>query len=135
MLEKRMESGYSCKVGSKYCGGVSFADDLFLLMPTLVALQNIVNICELFAIQFNITFNGCKNKVLVFEMKGVESMSEIYVKGELVPRINDIVYLEHVIKNDRSDTLAEGVVRGFNSKSIMADFGCTSSVVKHKIFQ
>ncbi len=50
---------------------------------------------------------------------------------------NEIVYLGHVIKYDRSDTLVESVVRDFNSKfnNVMADFGCTSSVVKNKLFQ
>ncbi len=67
-------------------------------------------------------------------MKGLGIIPEIYVKGELV---NEIVYLGHVIKYDKSDTLVESVVRDFNSKfnSIMADFGGTSSVVKNKLFQ
>ncbi len=59
------------------------------------------------------------------------------VKGELVPCLAENVYLRHVIKNNRSDTLIESVVRDFNSKfnSFMADFGCTNSVVKNKLFQ
>ncbi len=51
--------------------------------------------------------------------------------------MNEIINLGHVIENHRSDTLVESVVRDFNSKfnSFMADFGCTSSVVKNKLFQ
>ncbi len=51
--------------------------------------------------------------------------------------MNEIVYFGHVIKKNRSDTLVENVVRDFNCKfnSCMADCGCTSSVVKNKIFQ
>ncbi len=52
-------------------------------------------------------------------------MPEIYIKGERVPCVNEIVYLGHVIRNDRRDTLVESVVRNINSKfnSFMADFG------------
>ncbi len=131
MLEKLKECMYGCKVGSKFCG------DLFLLTPTIFALKNTINICEEYADQFDIKFNGCKSKVIVFSMKGLGIIPEIYVKGELLPCVNEIVYLGHVIKNDRSDTLVESVVRDFNSKfnSCMADFGCKSSVVKNKLFQ
>ncbi len=45
MLEKRKDLGYGCKGGSKFCGGVGFADGLFLLTPTIFALKKIVNIC------------------------------------------------------------------------------------------
>ncbi len=65
---------------------------------------------------FYITFNGHKSKVRVCGMKGVEIMHEIHVKDELVPYVNEIVYLGHVVKNDRKDTLVESVVRSFNSK-------------------
>ncbi len=36
MLEKRKKSGYCYKVGSKYCCGVGFSDDLFLLTPICI---------------------------------------------------------------------------------------------------
>ncbi len=83
MLEKRQEFGYGCKVGSKFCGKVGFADDLFLLTPTIFALRKIVNICEEYADQFVIKFNGCKHKVIVFGMQGLGIIPEIYVKGNL----------------------------------------------------
>ncbi len=100
-------------------------------------MKKIVNICEEYADQFDIKFNGHKSKVILFCMKGLGIIAEIYVKGELVPCVNEIVYLGHVIKNDTSDTLIESVVRDFNSKfnSFMADFGCTRSVVKNKLVE
>ncbi len=69
-------------------------------------------------------------------MKGLGIIPEIYVQGELVLCVNYSVYLGHVIKNYRSDTIVESVVRDYNSKfnSFMADFEYTSSVVKNKLF-
>ncbi len=83
MLDKPKESGYGCKVGSMFCGGVGFADDLFLLTPTIFDLKKIVNICEEHADQFDIKFNGCKSKVIVFGMNGLGIIPEIYVQGNL----------------------------------------------------
>ncbi len=70
-------------------------------------------------------------------MKGLGTIPTINVKGEHVPCVNVIVYLGHVIKNDRSVTLVESVVRDFNNKfnSVMADVGRTCSVVRNKLFQ
>ncbi len=67
-----------------------FLDDLFVLTPTLFALNKIVNIhhmCELYVDQFNIKFNGGKGKVIVFDMNRVEHMPEVYVEWELSPHV------------------------------------------------
>ncbi len=46
-----------------------------------------------------------------------------------------MVYLEHVIRNDMSDTLVENIVRDFNSKfnRFIADILCINYVVKNKL--
>ncbi len=77
MLEQLKDSGYGCKVGIKYCGCVGFTDNLFVLIPTLFALNKIVDICEMYAGQFDITFNVHKSKRKGFGMKGVAIMPEI----------------------------------------------------------
>ncbi len=91
-------------------------------------MKKIVNICEEYANQFDNKFNGCKSKVVVFGMRGLGIILEICVKGKLVPCVNVIVYLGHVIKN---------VVGDFNSKfkRLMVNFGSTSSVVKNNLLQ
>ena len=45
---KQLElSGYSCHVGSKFTGCIGYADDLVLLLPTLVyGLKKMIGICE-----------------------------------------------------------------------------------------
>ncbi len=75
MLEKLKESWY----GSKYCGGVGFADYLFLLTPSSICLEKqIVDICVVYTDQFDITFNGHNSQVIVFGMKVVDIMPDIY---------------------------------------------------------
>lgn len=46
----------------------------------------------MFADEYHIKFIGHKWNVVVFGMKGLEIMPGIYVKGELVPCVNGIVY-------------------------------------------
>ncbi len=99
-------------------------------------MKKIVNICEEYADEFDIKFNGRKSKVIVFGMKGLGIIPEIYIKGVVVLCVNEIVYLGDVIKNDGSDTLVESVVRDINSKfnSLMADFGSTTLLSKINYF-
>ncbi len=52
-------------------------------------------------------------------MKGIETMSEIYVEGERVPCVNEIVYLGPVSRYDRKDTLHESVVMILIASSIV----------------
>ncbi len=60
--------GFGCHIGQYFVGGVGFADDLKLLAPSNKGLQNLVYICEDYAHEFDITFNGAKSKFLVFDV-------------------------------------------------------------------
>ncbi len=41
--------------------------------------------------------------------------------------MSEILYLGHIISNDKSDTIFESIVRDYDSEFniFMADFGCT----------
>ncbi len=47
-------SNIGCHIGSKYFGGIGYADDLDLLCPTAYGLQTMLKICESFG-QVHIT--------------------------------------------------------------------------------
>ena len=60
MLENLKGYGLGCNIGSAYTGCVSYADDLILLAPTFAALnlKGMIKICEKFATEHKILFNG-----------------------------------------------------------------------------
>ena len=45
-----------------YC----YADDLSLLSPSFTGLQEMLRLCELYAIDHNIIFNAKKESIIVF---------------------------------------------------------------------
>ncbi len=78
--------------------------------------------------QFDITFNGFKSKVIVFGMRCLR------LNGELVPCLNEIVYLGLVIGTNSRDTHFESVNLNSKFNSCMANLGFTSSVIKNKLY-
>ncbi len=63
MLERLKESGIGCYLSNSYVGGLAFMDDVKMLCPTLSGLQLMYNICENYAEEYNIKFNGSKSRL------------------------------------------------------------------------
>ena len=92
MLSKLKSSGLGCHVGSEYVGCISYADDLVLLSPTITSLKDMVRICEDYAIDYNIKFNGSKCNLLVFDKKNPMSNCDININvaGDNVSRVSNL---------------------------------------------
>ena len=46
LLDRLKSSGIGCFVGPEYVGGISYADDLIILAPSVSALKAMITICE-----------------------------------------------------------------------------------------
>ena len=62
LLNRLSKSGVGCYMGNKFMGAVSFADDIKLLTPTFKGMKKLVSICEKYADEYDIKFNGTKSK-------------------------------------------------------------------------
>ena len=69
LLLKLKRVGIGCHVGHYYFGAFGYADDIILLCPTLSGLKEMIKICESYATEHSITFNGTKSKLLIFGYK------------------------------------------------------------------
>ncbi len=49
-----------------FIGALAFADDLNLLAPTLSGLAILTDVCEKYANEFNVKFNGLKRRYFYF---------------------------------------------------------------------
>ena len=64
-----------CWINGEFMGIFGYADDNVLLSPTLDGLQNMLNICEQYAKEHNLSFstneniNKCKMKCMAFTKK------------------------------------------------------------------
>ncbi len=61
-LFKRLRvSGIGRRIGNQYTGGLDYADDLILMVPSERGLQSLIHICEDYADEYNVLFNGSKH--------------------------------------------------------------------------
>ncbi len=66
LFHKLKKSGVGCQISNYFIGCLLFADDVTLLCPTIKGLKRMISICEQYATQFNIKFNGKKSKLLIW---------------------------------------------------------------------
>ena len=65
LLCKLQNSGFGCRIGHRYAGAFGFADDLILICPTEPGIRNMLKICESYAAEHDLMFNGAKSKLLI----------------------------------------------------------------------
>ena len=63
LLCKWKETGRGAKCGSWYVGGLAYADDIMLLLPTVNGLQTMLDVCGQFAKENAMKFNVQKCSV------------------------------------------------------------------------
>jgi len=132
-------SGFGCHIGQHFAGGVGFADDLKLLAPSKKGLQNLVYICEDYAQEFDITFNGAKSQFLVFRGRDCKAVtnSQITVNNETLVQSNKADHLGHSLNTDDKDSIVSAAIAQFWSSFNLfrADFGHIQPYVQCKLFK
>ena len=69
LLNRLEEAGFGCYVGHEFMGALGSADDVSLLAPTLYALQKMIDICELYGIEYDVLYNAKKTVCMFFNGK------------------------------------------------------------------
>ncbi len=96
LLNKSKNNGVGCYMGNKFMGGVSFADDIKLLTPSHKGLNQLIYICEQYAAEFDIKFNGAKSKHMVYKGRNcVVHHKDVFVNGEKVEYVVTVDHLGH----------------------------------------
>ena len=117
LLHRLKSSGNGCFVGDEYVGG-SYTDDLIIVAPSVSALKTMIthNICEQYAVEYHIKFNGKKSELMCFDKRGNTSYAALKVKvnNEFVKVVDTTMdYLGHTIVNDRHGSLISSVKREY----------------------
>ena len=60
LLVKLKNNGIGCHIGLILVGDICYADDLILLCPSVVGLNDMIKICEDYTNEPDILFNGKK---------------------------------------------------------------------------
>ena len=81
-----------------FSGALAYADDLTLLSPSRSGLATLVGVCERYATEFDIMFNGSKSKLLYFKGRYCSATQKgIQVNGEYVNISKRVVHLDHTM--------------------------------------
>ena len=70
LIESLQTSGYGCRVGDVYVGCVAYADDILILTASLFSLNKMIKICENYAVDYHVKFNGNKSKLIISQKNG-----------------------------------------------------------------
>ncbi len=117
---------------------VSFADDIKLLIPTCKGLTKLIYICEQYAAEFVIKFNGAKSKHMVYKCRNcVVHHKDVFVNGEKVECVVTVDHLGHRLSTvDKSSMITAAESSCWKSVNLfMANFSQTYSIVKNKLFK
>lgn len=137
MLVNLKELGIGCYIGDIFCGALGYADDLMLLVPTIRSLRRMIKVCEKYALDYNIQFNGSKSQLMIFGKGSNELDISIHVCGEKVEVVTEMKYLGFYLSNNVNDSLVKPVINDFNNKvnSFFAYFNNVQSEVKNVLFR
>ena len=106
LFERLEKSGVGCHMGNHYTGSLGYADDLTLLAPTLSGLQVLIRICERYADEFDIKFNGAKSVYMFLGGRRCKCDNRtVMVNGAELHRVNATVHL-----GDDNDSLVSAAI-------------------------
>ena len=135
LLEKLKNSGIGCHIGHIFVGALGYADDLILLCPSVVGLNEMIKICEDFATDHDILFNGKKSKYLIFGPFKYNSI--VKVNNEVVERCDKAVHLGHVLHTGKTyDALIEDAIGKlkYSFNGFMSRFDSCNTTTKNKLY-
>ena len=103
-----------CHMGSRFVGALAYADDITLLAPCKSALSILIRVCENYAAEYDIMFNGDKSTLLFFKGRSSVMMpSEIMVNGQIVGVSEKAVHLGHTISTTDRDCITMAAKNNF----------------------
>ncbi|CAL4122699.1 unnamed protein product, partial [Meganyctiphanes norvegica] len=135
LLTELKKSGLGCHIGNRYYGALGYADDIVLLCPTKEGLRQMIKICENYAFNHDIRFNGKKSQLLVFGGLSDQQI-DIRVNDEPVPVSDNALHLGNFISTKNVYECIDYGVTKFNSSFnyFMATFGKCQKLVKNRLF-
>ena len=135
LLEKLKRNGIGCYIGHHFVGALGYADDIILLCPSVAGLKKMIKICEDYANEHSIKFNGNKSKYLVFG--NYVYNPTIKVNNEIVSRCDSAMHLGHMLYTvNTSKELTEQAIKDFKKSyySFISRFDTCYTTSKDKLF-
>ncbi len=138
LLIRLEEIGVGCQMGIRFICALAFADDLNLPVPTLFGLNFLIDVCEKYAKEFNMKFNGSKSRLLLFKGRNCKiSTRGVTFNGVSLTVSETAVHLcHHMSTKDKQCTVnaaKNSFWRSFNL--FISDYGHIYSFFLNELFR
>ncbi|KAG0714091.1 Major facilitator superfamily domain-containing protein 6 [Chionoecetes opilio] len=97
--------GIGCHIHDGCINSLSCADDMVLLAPTADALQDLINVCQVYAAKHDVVYNTTKTECMVVSpaRAQVNYLKTAWLSGSALTFVDRFAYLGHVISHDMTD--------------------------------
>ena len=138
LLKRINAAGIGCHIGHLSYAGSGYVDDVGLLTPSVRALQELIHICEDFALEYNVLFNVKKTICMKIGRHSLIPKVNVTLHGAPITWARKVNHLGNVITPDLSDSADIAVNTGvFISQvnRLSMKFCKLSSLVKRRLMQ
>ena len=97
-------SGYRFHINNIFVGALCYADDITLLSPSIRGLNAMITLCEVFAKNFDITFNCKKTVCIKFDQKLI-GYEHVYLNDKKKELLNQIKHLGNYVDRNLNDSI------------------------------
>ena len=113
------ENGMGCRKGRKYFGALSYADDICILSPSLRGLQEMLDICDHFSIEYDVKFNPTKTQCIRFsKTEEWNDKAPLYLAGQTLSWVSTIKHVGNWLLFNLSEEVEISRKRGIFYSSV-----------------
>ena len=133
LIARLREGGFGCSIGCLFLGCLFFADDILLVCASIVHLQNMLHICSIFGIEYDIKFNVAKSQLLQIGVHISVVLPDLMLSNVPIKWCSQIKYLGvYVIAGKKFDVSTDVSRRKFLGSvlAILQKCGSISEEIK-----
>ena len=98
------QSGIGCHIEGLCINHVFYADDLCLMAPCAIALQELINMCFKYSIEIDLNFNALKSYCVAFLPKLYKlALPELHINSMPISYTDSIKYLGYIFSSNNID--------------------------------
>ena len=103
LIKRLSNCGAGCHIQHFFTGALAYADDVTLMAPSIQGLDALVKECEVFAMEYSVTFNNKKTVCIALGERKPYKSEAIRLHGIPLTWCDEVKHLGNVITQSLSD--------------------------------
>ncbi len=125
LLYRMSQSQYGCYIGNQFHGAYGYADDVIVLAPSLQSLNQLLNICCSYALEYNVKFNPTKSKLIMYTCNNNNNVlfnPRVEFMGGVIDVVQHDKHLGNLIGHLSQNDIVSRMTNDFLSRVNMVKF-------------